>query len=78
MDIKEKFGKNLKRIRLKKVFLKNHSNGFSKKFKNLNYALALHFAYYNFCRVHKTLRCTPAMEAGLTKSVWTLKDLLHT
>jgi transposase-like protein/IS1 family transposase len=52
------------------------TNGFSKKFENLNYALALHFAYYNFCRVHKTLRCTPAMEAGLTKSVWTLKDLL--
>jgi transposase-like protein/IS1 family transposase len=53
------------------------TNGFSKKFENLNYALALHFAYYNFCRVHKTLRCTPAMEAGLTNTVWTLKDLLH-
>jgi transposase-like protein/IS1 family transposase len=52
------------------------TNGFSKKFENLNYALALHFAYYNFCRVHKTLRCTPAMEAGLTKTVWSLKDLL--
>lgn len=52
------------------------TNGFSKKWENLNYALALYFAYYNFCRVHKTLRCTPAMEAGLTKTVWTLKDLL--
>ena len=52
------------------------TNGFSKKWENLNYALALYFAYYNFCRVHKTLRCTPAMEAGLTKTVWTLKDLI--
>lgn len=52
------------------------TNGFSKKFENLNYALALHFAYYNFCRIHKSIRCTPAMEAGLTKSVWSLKDLL--
>jgi transposase-like protein/IS1 family transposase len=53
------------------------TNGFSKKFENLNYALALHFAYYNFCRIHKSIRCTPAMEAGLTKTVWTLKDILN-
>jgi hypothetical protein len=53
------------------------TNGFSKKWENLNYALALYFAYYNFCRVHKTLRCTPAMEAGITKTVWSLKDLLN-
>jgi transposase-like protein/IS1 family transposase len=52
------------------------TNGFSKKFENLRYAYALHFAYYNFCRIHSTLRCTPAMEAGVTKSVWSLKDLL--
>jgi hypothetical protein len=52
------------------------TNGFSKKWENLNYALALYFAYYNFCRVHKTLRCTPAMEAGITKTVWELKDLM--
>ena len=52
------------------------TNAFSKKFENLNYALALHFAYYNFCRIHKSIRCTPAMEAGLSKTVWTLKDLL--
>jgi hypothetical protein len=36
----------------------------------------LTFAYYNFSRIHKTIRCTPAMEAGITKSVWELKDLL--
>lgn len=53
------------------------TNGFSKKWENLNYALALYFAYYNFCRVHKTLRCTPAMEAGLTKTIWTLKDIIN-
>ena len=52
------------------------TNGFSKKWENHNYALALHFAHYNFCRIHKTIRCTPAMEAGITKTVWTLKDLL--
>jgi len=52
------------------------TNGFSKKWENLRAALALNFAYYNFCRIHKTLRCTPAMEAGITKNVWELKDLL--
>lgn len=52
------------------------TNGFSKKWENLNYMLAIYFAYYNFCRVHKSLRCTPAMEAGLARSIWSLKDLL--
>jgi transposase-like protein/IS1 family transposase len=52
------------------------TNGFSKKWENHNYALALHFAHYNFCRIHKTIRCTPAMEAGITKTIWELKDLL--
>ena len=52
------------------------TNAFSKKWENLKAALALHFAYYNFCRIHKTLRCTPAMAAGITKSVWELQDLL--
>ena len=52
------------------------TNAFSKKWENLRAALALYFAYYNFCRVHSTIRCTPAMEAGITKSVWELKDLL--
>jgi transposase-like protein/IS1 family transposase len=52
------------------------TNGFSKKWENLRAAFALQFTYYNFCRIHKTLRCTPAMEAGITKHVWELKDLL--
>ena len=50
--------------------------GFSKKLENLKHAIALHFAYYNFCRVHRTLRVTPAMEAGITDHVWTLEDIL--
>jgi transposase-like protein/IS1 family transposase len=52
------------------------TNAFSKKWEKHHAALALYFAYYNFCRMHKTLRCTPAMAAGITKHVWTLKDLL--
>ena len=52
------------------------TNAFNKKFENLNYALALHFAYYHFCRIHKTLRYTPAMEAGVAKKVSSLKDLI--
>lgn len=52
------------------------TNGFSKKFENLEYALALHFAYYNFCRIHSSIRCTPAMEAGISKHVWEIKELI--
>ena len=52
------------------------TNGFSKKWENLKAALALYFAYDNFCRIHSTIRCTPAMEAGVTNHVWELKDLL--
>lgn len=52
------------------------TNAFSKKWENLKATLALHFAYYNFCRIHKTIRCTPAMEAGIANTVWTVKDLL--
>ena len=47
------------------------TNAFSKKLDNLKAACALHFAYYNFCRIHKSLRVTPAMEAGLTDHIWT-------
>jgi hypothetical protein len=50
------------------------TNGFSKKFENHGHQVALYFFHYNFCRVHKTLRVTPAMEAGLTDHVWTLEE----
>jgi IS1 family transposase len=52
------------------------TNGFSKKWKNLQAAYSLWFAYYNFCRIHKTLRVTPAMESGLAKSPWAINQLL--
>lgn len=49
---------------------------FSKKWDNLKAALALHFAHYNFCRVHGSLRITPAMAAGITDHVWSLAELI--
>jgi transposase-like protein/IS1 family transposase len=52
------------------------TNAFSKKLDDLRFAVALHFAYYNFCRVHSTLRVTPAMEAGLSDHVWSIAELL--
>ena len=52
------------------------TNAFSKKLENLKAAVALHFAHYNFVRIHKTLRVTPAMEAGVTNRLWTIPDLL--
>jgi len=52
------------------------TNAFSKKLTNLKAACALHFAHYNFCRVHSSLRITPAMAAGLTTEVWPLATLL--
>ena len=51
------------------------TNGFSKKIENLEYAVALHFMHYNFGRIHKTLRVTPAMEAGIADHVWTLEEI---
>jgi IS1 family transposase len=51
------------------------TNAFSKKVENLAAAVALHFMYYNFCRIHQTLRVTPAMESGLSDHVWTLKEI---
>jgi IS1 family transposase len=52
------------------------TNGFSKKVENHAYAVAIHYMYYNFCRIHKTLRVTPAMEAGLTEHIWTINEML--
>jgi IS1 family transposase len=52
------------------------TNAFSKKWENLKAAYALWFAFYNFCRVHQTLRVTPAMEAGIADHVWAVHELL--
>ena len=54
------------------------TNAFSKKWANLKWAYALQFAYYNFCRIHQTLRMTPAMKAGITDHIWELEELLST
>jgi transposase-like protein/IS1 family transposase len=53
------------------------TNAFSKKWANHQASLALHFAYYNFCRVHSTLKRTPAMAAGLEDHPWTLRELVE-
>jgi hypothetical protein len=51
------------------------TNGFSKKVENHAHAVALHFMHYNFARIHKTLRVTPAMEAGVADHVWGLEEI---
>jgi IS1 family transposase len=51
------------------------TNGFSKKVENHAHAIALHFMYYNFGRIHKTLRVTPAMQAGIADHVWSLEEI---
>lgn len=52
------------------------TNGFSKKVENHECAIALHFMYYNFCRIHQTLRVTPAMESGVADHVWSIDELI--
>lgn len=63
-------------IRMQMRRLTRLTNGFSKKWENLWAAYCLHFAYYNFCRIHRSIRVTPAMEAGITNRVWDLNELL--
>jgi IS1 family transposase len=53
------------------------TNAFSKKVENHEHALALYFMFYNFCRVHQTLRVTPAMEAGIADHVWQLREVVE-
>jgi IS1 family transposase len=52
------------------------TNAFSKKLENHEAAIALHFMHYNFARVHQTLRCTPAMEAGVSDHVWSIDEIV--
>ena len=52
------------------------TNTFSKKLKNHEGAIALHWMHYNFCRIHKTLRVTPAIEAGIAGHVWSIENLV--
>lgn len=51
------------------------TNGYSKKVENHEAAIALHYMYYNFARIHHSLRVTPAMEAGISDHVWTLEEI---
>lgn len=53
------------------------TNGFSKKWDNHRFSMALHFAYFNYCRVHMTLKTTPAVAAGLETKPWTLRELVE-
>jgi IS1 family transposase len=53
------------------------TNGFSKKIENHVAAIAIHYVHYNFCRIHQTLRITPAMAAGVTDRLWSIGDLVH-
>jgi hypothetical protein len=53
------------------------TNAFSKKVENHGWAVALYFLHFNFCRVHQTLRVTPAMETGITDHVWSLEEMVN-
>ena len=53
------------------------TNAFSKKLENFEAAVALHFAYYNFVKIHRSIRMTPAMAAGVANKLWTVEDLLQ-
>jgi hypothetical protein len=52
------------------------TNAHSKKIENHRHALALYFMYYNFCRIHQTLRVTPAMQAGIANHVWSIDEIV--
>jgi hypothetical protein len=52
------------------------TNGYSKKLENLEANIALYFMHYNFCRIHASLRVTPAMEAGIAEHVWTMAEIV--
>jgi hypothetical protein len=52
------------------------TNAFSKKMENHAHAMALHFLYYNFVRIHQTLKVTPAMASGVTDRLWEMKDVV--
>jgi len=63
-------------VRMHSRRLTRLTNAFSKKIENHAHAMALHFMYYNFVRIHKTLRTTPAMAAGVTKRLWEMTDVV--
>ena len=52
------------------------TNAFSKKWENHEYAVAIYTMHYNFCRIHQSLRVTPAMQAGVTNKLWEVEDIV--
>jgi hypothetical protein len=52
------------------------TNAFSKKIDNHRHSIAVHFMYYNFVRIHQTLRTTPAMAAGVTDKLWDIENMI--
>jgi hypothetical protein len=52
------------------------TNGLSKKIEMHAHSVALHYAYYNFCKIHQTLRVTPAIEAGISDHVWGIEEIV--
>ena len=64
-------------IRMNTRRLTRLTNAFTKKAENHAHAIALHFMYYNFCRIHASLRCTPAMAAGVTGRLWDVVDVVR-
>jgi IS1 family transposase len=64
-------------IRMHTRRLTRLTNAFTKKAENHAHAIALHFMYYNLCRIHATLRCTPAMAAGVTSGLWDVRDIVR-
>lgn len=53
------------------------TNAFSKKIENHEHSIAVHYMYYNFCRIHQSLRVTPAMEAGVSSHVWSIEEIVN-
>jgi hypothetical protein len=64
-------------VRMHSRRLTRLTNAFSKKVDNHKYAMALHFLYYNFVRIHQTLKMSPAMAAGISKRLWEMKDVVE-
>lgn len=63
-------------IRMSTRRLTRLTNAFSKKLDNMKAAVALYFAFYNYVRIHQTLKCTPSMASGLTDTLWSIEDLI--
>jgi IS1 family transposase len=63
-------------IRMHNRRLTRLTNGFSKKIEMHEHSLAIHFTYYNFCKIHQSIRVTPAMESGLSDHVWSVDELI--